>query len=228
MKQLTGADEMWFSPESANTPMHITDIHIYDPSKPPCGHVIRKDVLNQIRQRLDKLFVREKQVPVPFGLDYSYWVEDEDFDLEYHVRHTKLPKPGDYRQLVAEAGRIIETPLDMSRPLWEIHVIEGLNKVFSMITRMHTEVADPVERMARIHEATTYSKEFTDALGGRNMAEMLELAPLVMIYGVIKFASEAKLANHVTALESGIGISNVPGSRDPLYFCGAKQISCYN
>lgn len=106
-----------------------TDIHIYDPSTAPGGRVTRKDVLNHIRQRLDKLLMREKRVPVPLGLDYSYWVEDEDFDIEYHVRHTKLSKPGDWRQLVAEAGRIIETPLDMSRPLWEIHVIEGWTKL---------------------------------------------------------------------------------------------------
>jgi hypothetical protein len=104
----------------------------------------------------------------------------------------------------------------------------GGNKVFSMITKMHTEVADPVERMAKVHEATQYSKEYTDAIGGRNMAEMLELSPLVMIDGAIKFASEMKLANYITALDSGIGISNVPGSREPLYFCGARQLSCHN
>jgi diacylglycerol O-acyltransferase / wax synthase len=109
--------------------MHITDIHIYDPSTAPGGRVTHKDILKYISQRLDKLFMREKRVPVPLGLDYSYWVEDESFDLDYHVRQTKLPKPGNWDQLVAEAGRIIETPLDMSRPLWEIHVIEGLDKV---------------------------------------------------------------------------------------------------
>ena len=97
MKQLTGADEMWFSLETPITPMHISDIHIYDPSTAPEGRVTREDVLAHIRQRLDRLCMREKRVPVPFGLDCSYWVEDEAFDLEYHVRHTKLPKPGTWR-----------------------------------------------------------------------------------------------------------------------------------
>ena len=129
MKQLTGVDEMFFSLEAPNSPMHITDIHIYDPSTAPEGRVTNEDVLKYISQRLDKLFMREKRVPVPMGLDYSYWVEDEAFDLDYHVRFTKLPKPGNWDQLVAKAGQIIETPLDISRPLWEIHVIEGLDKV---------------------------------------------------------------------------------------------------
>ena len=74
--------------------MHITDIHIYDPSTAPEGRVTNEDVLKYISQRLDKLFMREKRVPVPMGLDYSYWVEDEAFDLDYHVRFTKLPNPG--------------------------------------------------------------------------------------------------------------------------------------
>ena len=67
MKQLTGVDEMFFSLEAPNTPMHITDIHIYDPSTAPGGRVTREDILTHIGQRLDKLYMREKRVPVANG-----------------------------------------------------------------------------------------------------------------------------------------------------------------
>lgn len=418
MKQLTGADEMWFSLEKPETPMHINDIHIYDPSTAPGGRVSRQEILDFISRRLDKVFMREKRVPVPFGLDYSYWVEDENFDLEHHVRFSTLPKPGDWSQFLKEVARIIEVPLDMSRPLWEMHVIEGLNKVegfpkgcfavvhkkhhgqfdgsaatylksqlhtldatssdleafvtevppaksvqtptqmellyrtgmktvtramdrmnfvyktlpnlpralnaaikdsvesgtaprtrfsacipspkrvlegrafplkeiqrlrkhvpdatindvvitifsgairkyllhhnelpkepvkalvpiavrkeeeigaggnkvFSMIIVSHTEVGDPIERLKKVHEAARNAKEFTDCIGGRNMCEMLEVAPLSAIDSSIKMAYRMKLANHIQPLYSGVSMSNVPGSRVPLYFAGAQQLRCY-
>lgn len=144
MKKLTGADEMWFSLETAKTPMHISDIHIYDPSTAPNGKITKKEILAHIRARLDKLHMREKRVPVPLGLDYSYWIEDETFDLEYHVQFTKLMRPGTWRQLVSAVAAIVEKPLDMSKPLWEIHIIEGLDKVkgypkgcFALVHKKH-------------------------------------------------------------------------------------------
>ena len=72
---------------------------------------------------------RRKLQRVPLELDYPYWVEDENFDLEYHVRHIALPKPGDWRQFCIQASRIHARPLDLNRPLWEIYVIEGLDSL---------------------------------------------------------------------------------------------------
>ena len=63
---------------------------------------------------------------MPFGLDHPYWIEDPDFDLDFHVRHIGLPPPGDARQLGEQVSRIVARPLDRSRPLWELYVIEGL------------------------------------------------------------------------------------------------------
>lgn len=61
---------------------------------------------------------RRKLQRVPLELDYPYWVEDENFDLEYHVRHIALPKPGDWRQFCIQVSRIHARPLDLNRPLW--------------------------------------------------------------------------------------------------------------
>jgi WS/DGAT/MGAT family acyltransferase len=77
-------------------------------------------------------------VEVPFGLDHPYWIEDPDFDLDFHVRHIGLPPPGDHRQLSEQVSRIVARPLDRSRPLWELYVIEGLEGgLTAQLTKIH-------------------------------------------------------------------------------------------
>ena len=74
-----------------------------------------------------------------------YWEEDPDIDLDYHVRHSALPKPGRYRELFALVSRLHSTVLDRSRPLWEAHIIEGLrNREFAVYTKMHHAMVDGV------------------------------------------------------------------------------------
>ena len=69
---------------------------------------------------------RRRLVEVPFGLDQPYWIEDPDFDIEFHVRELALPAPGDDRQLAVQAARLHARPLDRRRPLWETYLIHGL------------------------------------------------------------------------------------------------------
>ena len=128
MKQLSALDAMFAYTETANTPMHIGQLLIYDPSTAPGGKVGFKDILRYIEGRLDgaRIF-RQKLVRVPLDLDHPYWVDDANFDLEFHVRHIALPKPGDWRQLCIQAARIYARPMDMNKPLWEYTVIEGLD-----------------------------------------------------------------------------------------------------
>ena len=72
--------------------------------------------------------LRWRLVEVPLGLDLPYWVDDPDFDLEFHVRETAMPAPGDDRQLAETVQRVFGRPLDRGRPLWEIYVIHGLDR----------------------------------------------------------------------------------------------------
>src|SRR4029453_291666 len=67
-----------------------------------------------------------KLVRVPLDLDHPYWGEDADLDLDHHVRSATLPAPGDDRQLADAVARLVTEPLDHARPLWELHVIDGL------------------------------------------------------------------------------------------------------
>ena len=150
MQQLQGMDASFVALETRNSPMHIGSILIYDPSTAPGGFVRFKDILGFIESRLQlSKTMRQRLVRVPFDLDYPYWIEDPDFDLEYHVRHVALPKPGDWRQLCIQAARVFARPLDLSRPPWEITVVEGLDEVegvakgsYAYITKVHHAAID--------------------------------------------------------------------------------------
>ena len=155
MKQMQGLDAAFIALEQPDAPVHVGSIMIYDPSTAPGGFVRFKDILSFIEGRLQLApSMREKMVKVPFGIDYPYWVNDSSFDLEYHVRHIALPKPGDWRQLCIQAARIFARPLDMTRPPWEITVVEGLDNVdgvpkgsFAMLSKMHHAAIDGASGM---------------------------------------------------------------------------------
>lgn len=165
MEQLTGLDASFLYLDQKKAPMHIGSLCIYDPSTAPNGFVRFKDILKFINDRLPmaKTF-RQKLARVPLGVDHPYWVEDDDFDLEFHVRHIALPAPGDWRQLCIQAARIFSRPLDMDRPLWELTVIEGLDNVegvpkgsFAFVTKIHHAGIDGVsgvDIMNAIHSIT--------------------------------------------------------------------------
>ena len=152
MEQMSGQDASFLYNETPNSPMHIGALMIYDPSSVDSGKQRFKDILNFIEERLHlaKTF-RQKKIDVPFSLDYPYWIEDKDFDLEYHVRHIRLPEPGDWRQLCIQTARLHSRPLDLTKPLWEFTVIEGLDSVpglprgaYGIVSKVHHACIDGV------------------------------------------------------------------------------------
>lgn len=150
MQQLSGMDASFVYLETPNTPMHIGSVAIYDPSTAPGAKVRFKDILRHIEERLHLARpFRQKLVRVPGNLDHPYWIEDDNFDLEFHVRHIALPEPGDWRQLCILAARIHARPMDMTRPLWEFTVVEGLDNIeglpsgcFALISKVHHAAID--------------------------------------------------------------------------------------
>ena len=152
MEQLTGMDASFLYFETRNAPTHIGSFAIYDQSTAPGGRVTFTGILSNVEKRLHlaRCF-RQKLVKAPLDFDHPYWIEDPDFDLEFHVRHIALPHPGDWRQLCIQAARIHARPLDLSRPLWEMYVIEGLDNVegvpeggFAVLTKIHHAAIDGV------------------------------------------------------------------------------------
>ncbi len=165
MQQLTGLDASFVYSESAHAPTHVTSIMIYDQSTAPKGEVTFKGILEYLQERVHLAHAfRRKLVRVPLDLDHPYWIEDGDFDLEYHVRHIALPKPGDWRQFCIQAARLHARPLDLARPLWEMYIIEGLDGIegfpkgcFGMVLKVHHAAIDGmagVEMITAIHEQT--------------------------------------------------------------------------
>jgi diacylglycerol O-acyltransferase / wax synthase len=163
MEQLSGQDASFVYLETPTTPMHIGSVGIYDPSTAPGGFVRFKDILRHVESRLDKArSFRQKLVRVPFDLDHPYWVEDANFDVEYHIRHMALPKPGDWRQLCIQVARLQARPMDLSRPLWEFNIIEGLDNIpgippgsFALMAKVHHAAIDGmsgVELSAAVHD----------------------------------------------------------------------------
>ena len=145
MEQLSGQDAMFLHAELDGLPQHIGGVSIYDQSTAPGGKVRFKEILAMLESRvhLSPIF-RRKLAFVPYGLGRPYWVEDPDFDMEYHVRHIALPKPGDWRQLCILTARIHSQPLRRDKPMWEMYVIEGLNNIdgyppncFALLLKVH-------------------------------------------------------------------------------------------
>ena len=163
MKQLGILDAAFINLEQTNTPQHVGGLGIYDPSTAPGGFVRFKDVIAGFERRLGKLpLFRTRIIEVPGGLDRPYWLKDANFDVEFHLRHIALPEPGDWRQLCIQVARLHSRPLDMSRPLWEAYIIEGLDNIpnlppgcFAVYTKMHHALVDGAggsSFMAALHD----------------------------------------------------------------------------
>jgi len=130
--------------ESATQTGHVGGLAILDASTAPRGELGCDEIRTLLRERLPLLPpFRWRLAEVPLGLDYPYWVEDGEFDLDYHVRELALPKPGSDAQLAAQVARIISRPLDRKRPLWELYVIDGLKSGHTaVLTKIHHALID--------------------------------------------------------------------------------------
>ena len=142
MKQLTGLDASFLYMESPTSYGHVSSLVVYE--RPDADFKPYEAFREQLRSRLHLLGpFRRKLVNVPLSLDRPYWVNDGDFDLDFHVRHIAIPPPGDLEQLAAQVARIISRPIDRTRPLWEAYVLEGLESDdFAVLTKVHHATID--------------------------------------------------------------------------------------
>jgi diacylglycerol O-acyltransferase / wax synthase len=143
MQQLTGLDAAFLALETANSTGHVGGVCILDPSAAPVRPTLAR-LTEVLGQRLPLVPVlRRKLLTVPFGLDQPYWVDDPNFDIEYHIREIALPRPGSDAQLTEQLSRLHARPLDRSRPLWEIYLITGLAKRrIAVYTKIHHAAID--------------------------------------------------------------------------------------
>jgi WS/DGAT/MGAT family acyltransferase len=126
VQQLTGLDAAFLAMETRTVFGHVGSVCIVDPSTAPEPLTLER-FTRVVESRLPLVpLLRRRLVDVPLGLDQPYWIEDPDFDIEFHVRELALPFPGSDRQLAEQAARLHARPLDRSRPLWELYLIFGL------------------------------------------------------------------------------------------------------
>lgn len=169
MMQLTGIEDLFLRMESPTTPMHISSLTIYDPASSSGGKVGFKDILRFFEARMyrNKVF-QHRVVAPPFGIGNSFMALDPDFDIEFHVRHIALPKPGDWRQLCIQLARLHARHLDTNRPLWECYVIEGLDNIpglpegcFALLLKTHYAALGGglgTQLLAALHELAPHGR----------------------------------------------------------------------
>ena len=144
MQQLTGVDASFLYMESPTTFGHVSSLIVFDPHDTEGGaYEATKELFRERLALLDPM--RRKLVEVPFNLDHPYWIEDPDLDLDFHIRETAVAPPGKPEQVAELVARLIARPLDRSRPLWELYVINGLEGgKIAQLTKIHHAAIDGV------------------------------------------------------------------------------------
>ena len=147
MQRLSGIDSTFLSLESPTNLFQVGAVSVLDPSTAPAGSPPPYEALRQvIVERLHLLApFRRRLVSVPGGLDHPRWIEDPDFDIDHHLRQGALPAPGGPAELARYAADVLSRPLDRTRPLWEIHVVEGLERgLVAGVAKIHHAAIDGV------------------------------------------------------------------------------------
>ena len=162
MRKIDLADASFLMLEKRATPMHVAGLVL--------GTLPDNVTQRTFMKRLDGIFRNVDEFRKPFGeyvttgktgiLGGLQWETDAELDFDYHVRHSALPKPGRYRELFALVSRLHGTLLDRSRPLWEVHLIEGLqDRQFAVYLKMHHATIDGISGMQLINNFCSTNKK---------------------------------------------------------------------
>ena len=145
MERLSGMDSTFLSIETSSHHMHVSMVSTWDPSAMPGGYSFEK-MRALIESRLPRIpMFRRRLAEVPFNLHFPVWVEDPNFDLDYHVRRVAVPSPGGMKELCELAGDFTSRQLDRSKPLWEMQVVEGMaDGTIGMLAKVHHSTIDGV------------------------------------------------------------------------------------
>lgn len=160
MERLGGLDAGLLYSESVTVPLHVSSVVLVDTSTVPGGFTyerFRRDVGDRIRALPE---LRAKLGDSQFNLDHPVWVQDNDFDLDRHLNRIALPSPGGREELADVCGHIASIPLDRSKPLWEMWIIEGLDGAA-------LDAGGPLALMIKVHHAAV------DGVSAANLLETL-------------------------------------------------------
>jgi WS/DGAT/MGAT family acyltransferase len=147
MIEMDPLDAAFLALETENMHMHVGVLAVFDTSEAGHTETIDSSVRNIISERIHTVqALRRRAIKAPLGIDFPLWIEDPHFDIRNHIYREALPTPGSYDELATMAASIMERKLDISRPLWEIHLVEGLctspEPATAMIAKMHHCILD--------------------------------------------------------------------------------------
>ena len=158
MQRLSGMDASFLYMETPSMHSHVVGTLVLDPSTAPEPYSYDR-VVQLLRDRIHLLDpFRRRLVSVPFNLSHPVWIEDPDFDVENHIHRTVARPPGSMHELADVVGDVASRPLDRSKPLWELWLVEGLEGgQLAMVTKMHHAAIDGVsgaDLMAHLFDLT--------------------------------------------------------------------------
>lgn len=182
--RLTARELSLLALDTLHTPAHVGTVDVFEASD---GFDAER-LVSTIRDRLDYVpRYRMRILPVPGALAAPVWVEDEDFDLTYHVRRSALPRPGSDEQLCEFVGRVCARRLDRSRPLWEAYIVEGLaDNRFALVAKTHQLLVDGMEAVDLGQVLLDDAPEPDDGLGASDWEPAPEPRPVDLILDAVR------------------------------------------
>src|SRR3954467_10270261 len=160
MALLPPQDSMFLIPESREQPMHVGSLQLFELPEGADRSLIRSTYEELIASTDIASLFRRRPHRSAATLGQWTWQEDDDVDLEHHVRHSALPEPGRVRELLALTSRLHGSLLDRQRPMWEMHVIEGLEgNRFAVYTKLHHAVMDGVSGLRLLQRSLSTSPD---------------------------------------------------------------------
>lgn len=162
-ERLDLSEYAWIAMENPSRPMHVATLLIYslpEDAEPD----FMQNLVADLREATEFVEPFNKVYrPASLLTPYPTWERNHDLDLEYHVRHLALPKPGGERELGVLISRLHSNPLDFSRPLWEYHIIEGLeDNRFAVYFKMHHAIVDGIAGVRMLQRSMSTDPDVTD------------------------------------------------------------------
>lgn len=211
MRQLTAMDASFLYVEAGGTPGHTSGLIVVDPSTAP-QPITAETIREYIAARIHLIPpLRWRLVEVPFGLDLPYWIDDPELDLEYHVNGTGLPRPGTDEQLSQLLARLASRPLDRSRPLWEVYVIDGMQSGHvGIFTKAHHAAMDGksnMQMLATLLDLEPVGREIPPPKGptGERVPRDVEMAGRAWLNALARPEVGVRLAVNMARESVGMG-----------------------
>ena len=154
-RRLTASDASFLYLERPKAPLHIGSLGIYE------GEISFEGFVEHLQSRLPNIpRYRQRIAPVPLSIAHPTWEDDPDFNIRNHMHYVTLPAPGDERQLADLAADISAQPLDRSKPLWEMHIVHGLEGGGSaLVAKVHHSMVDGVSGIELLMQTVDISPE---------------------------------------------------------------------